>query len=58
MCLSDICPITSLLAFVSASLYGIKEGLAKQEVLEFTAGKCVAGVAVTYSHHKTVLVTG
>jgi len=46
---------SSLNAFNSASVYGIRDDPAKQEGLEFKANKCVVGVAFIYSHHRIVL---
>ena len=63
-CLSDVCPIvfglkekdaSSLFAFNSASVYGIREVPAKQEGLEFNASEGVVGVALIYSYHSVVL---
>jgi len=61
----DVCPIvfglkkkdaSSLFAFNSPSLYTIREAPAKQEGLEFNAGKGDVGVALIYSHHRIVLL--
>jgi hypothetical protein len=46
---------SSLFTFKSASVYGIREVLTKQEGLGFNANKCVAGVALIQSHHRIVL---
>ena len=63
-CLCAVCPIvfglkqkdaSSLFAFNSASVYGIREVPAKQEGLEFNASEGVVGVALIYSYHSVVL---
>jgi hypothetical protein len=46
---------SSLFAFKSAAVYGIREALTKQEGLGFNANKCVVGVTLIYSHHRIVL---
>jgi hypothetical protein len=46
---------SSLFAFNSAAVYGIREATAKQEGLEFNGSKGVVGVALIYSHHRIVL---
>jgi hypothetical protein len=63
-CLCDVCQIvlglkqkdiSSLFAFNSASVYGIREAPAKPECLKFNASKGVVGVALIYSKHRFVL---
>jgi hypothetical protein len=44
--------------FNSGSAYSIREVLAKEEGLEFTANKGGVGVALIYSHQRIVLETG
>jgi hypothetical protein len=46
---------SSLFAFNSASVYGIREATAKQEGLEFNSNKCVEGVGLIYRQHRIVL---
>jgi hypothetical protein len=36
-------------------MYAIRQFVAKQEGLEFSAKKCVVGVALIYGHHRIVL---
>jgi hypothetical protein len=45
---------SSLFAFNFASVYGIRKALGKLEGLEFSAIKCVIGVALTFRHHRIV----
>ena len=46
---------SSLFAFNSAAVYGIKEGPAEQEGLELNASKGVVGAALIYSKHRFVV---
>jgi len=46
---------SSLFAVNSASVYAIRQAIAKQEGLEFIANKSVLGVALIYSHYRIVL---
>ena len=45
----------SLFAVNSASVYAIRQAIAKQKGLEFNGNKSVLGVALIYSHYRIVL---